>query len=502
MRKILVGCYAILFSFILFLLLVFDKNLLYANKNACTYSNIILFFLGIVILVSILFVYKKLIKKYIDRLSSKACYIFLGIGSIIFLLIQLYVFYSIYFQTGWDCGTLEEITDGLVYKNIDINEGFYGYYLSTYPNNVWLVFVQYMIKLFAYYLGVKDLYFATVVVGIIIVNISCILSAIIVQKIGRNRHMSIGAYLLSCIYMGLSPWCVIPYSDIYAIFFTIVILYLYVTRKQSKNIYARAVWICLITILGYFIKPTVIIALIAIAIVEGLKAITELKRNIKKILLVACIFCLCFVTGKIATTGVRNVIGLKADSNLEYSLFHYAMMGLNDESTGTFLAEDVNYSASFPNQEERKEGNIAVIKERLQEKGILGLGKFETKKLLMNYNNGSLAWCGEGNFFNKLFDQNTVGANILKRFYYAENNAGIYNIMQMIWLIIVAMNVVAGWKGVLGKTEEIEVVFLSLIGITMFTLLFEGRARYFILYIPYYIIAGCCGIKGIIRIKD
>lgn len=495
MRKILVGCYAILFSFILFLLLIFDKSLSYANKNACTYSNIILFITGIVMAGCLLIIYIKFIKKHVDMLSTKLCYTILWTGTVLFFVVQLYVFYAVYFQTGWDCGTLEEITNGLVYKNIDINDGFYGYYLSTYPNNVWLVFVQYIIKWVAYHFGVKDLYFSTVVVGIMLVNFSCVLTTINVQKVMGNRHVSLGVYLLSCVYMGLSPWCIIPYSDIYAIFFTTLILYLYVMRKQAKNVYVRTVEICLTAILGYFIKPTVIIVLIAITIVEGLKMLNEFKKKWKMAIALICIFAICFVAGKGFTSLVKNVIGLKPDTNLEYSLYHYAMMGLNDESTGTFLVEDVNYSASFPNQEERKNGNIEVIKTRLSEKGVVGLAKFETKKLLMNYNNGSLAWCGEGNFFNNVFDQGVYGANILKRFYYAEDNADIYNIMHMIWLVIIVLNVVGGWKAVRSKTEDIEVVFLTLIGITLFTLLFEGRARYFILYIPYYIVAAGYGYK-------
>ena len=50
------------------------------------------------------------------------------------------------------------------------------------------------------------------------------------------------------------------------------------------------------------------------------------------------------------------------------------------------------------------------------------------------------------------------------------------------------------------------VAYLTLIGLTIFTLLFEARARYLYLYAPYYIILAVIGIETIYKkyqtIKD
>ena len=50
------------------------------------------------------------------------------------------------------------------------------------------------------------------------------------------------------------------------------------------------------------------------------------------------------------------------------------------------------------------------------------------------------------------------------------------------------------------------VAYLALIGLTIFTLLFEARARYLYLYSPYYIILAVIGIEAVYKkyqtIKD
>lgn len=124
--------------------------------------------------------------------------------------------------------------------------------------------------------------------------------------------------------------------------------------------------------------------------------------------------------------------------------------------------------------------------------------------MLVNYNDGTLAWGREGGFYNIINQQNDRLANIMKSFYY--NHGSIFyiytNIMQLIWIFILIFILI---YAILKKFDKnISVTFLSIIGLTLFVLLFESRARYLFLYSNYYIILAVLGIEIFFnkKIKD
>lgn len=255
-------------------------------------------------------------------------------------------------------------------------------------------FILTIIKKVNIRVGITDLYFSAVIVGMAIANMSWFLTALIVRELTKNRHYTLLAYVVSFLYIGLSPWCIIPYTDIYAVF----------------------------------------------------------------------IVCIVIAKGSV------------------YSAENYMGVVLDDER-------------SFSDRVSGREGNYSVILERIEEKGFTGMIVFELKKLLMNYNNGSFAWASEGEFYKDFSDRlNTFSSQYLRQFYFSENNALIFNVMQTFWMVILCLDVMAGWL-FRYRRKDIITIFLTLTGITIFTLLFEGRARYLFLYSPYYVIAAIMGIK-------
>ena len=84
------------------------------------------------------------------------------------------------------------------------------------------------------------------------------------------------------------PYIIIPYTDTISMVFPILIFYLYIKIKEEKNENKRAFFTILegmLTILGYHIKPTIVIVVIAICIVEILrcKKIKMIKIFLKKV---------------------------------------------------------------------------------------------------------------------------------------------------------------------------------------------------------------------------
>lgn len=430
-KKWLTGFYTLLFLIIFCIVMFVDKKIEYSCKNGCSLSNIALFIVGsflALITVACFNCFNRWFAYYLQKLSKRESYLFLIIANILLLVVQLYILKNIYFETGWDCSVLAWVSDGLAYNNFDINAGFPGDYFSTYPNNLWLTFVLAIIKKIDIGIGLDTPYVASILVGIIGVNISIFYLAIIVKEITGSRLYSGLAWIIAAGYIGLSPWCIIPYSDVFALFFTVVILYLYVRKVCSKYFIWRWFLITMISFIGYKIKPSVMIVWISI-LINTLIQIKSRKEWIQKGWKMAVIVGICgLLTGGI-TNMIKDYIGFVPDDNKRFTVTHFAMMGLNEISTGAYYHDDVLYSASFPNVEERVNGNLIRIKERMISRGFVKNLYFFIQKLLMNYNDGSFAWTKEGGFFQTIPPvPNIFISSYLRHFYYAENNTTIYDL--------------------------------------------------------------------------
>ena len=71
--------------------------------------------------------------------------------------------------------------------------------------------------------------------------------------------------------------------------------------------------------------------------------------------------------------------------------------------------------------------------------------------------------------------------------------------MQSVWILILFFNIFS-LKNI--RNYKLLVIPLSIIGITIFLLLFESRARYLLLYAPFYIILFVIGMNNIINMVN
>ena len=136
--------------------------------------------------------------------------------------------------------------------------------------------------------------------------------------------------------------------------------------------------------------------------------------------------------------------------------------------------------------------------------GISGLNEHIVKKLLTNYGDGTFAWKNEGTFVESMYEpKNTFLSPFLRNLIVGEGemNRLTESIRQMVWLCVLAASLgLAGHQ----KSENtiLYVVAWAILGLTLFELLFEARARYLYIYAPFYIIAATVGagkIKMLLR---
>lgn len=498
--KILTIIFTTMFTIIVGMNLFIDHGMDYFCKNQVTTPNLLLVIIGLLITIICCLIYFKFIKKHIDKLSKRQCNIILIVGCLAVFIVQLYYAYNIYFLTGWDVSILRESAVALG-QNQQLNSEFgYYYYFGRYPNNVFLVFIFTILYKFSVLFNIENFNFVMVAFGTLLVNISIwfvIKTALLLLK---NRHYAILVGIVYIIYIAFSPWIVIPYSDSYVLPFTIAVLYFYL-NKDNMNRYIAWFLIVFLSLIGYLIKPTCIIVLIAIVLIEVWKFIFSKRKQLPVILKTGSVVLIAVVGFIAVNTFSYSYIGYEKSEELEFPLTHFLMMGMNDETKGVFFEDDVQYTLSFKGIDNKKEANLEKVKERLSEYGPIKYLGLLGDKLLTTYNDGTFAWGVEGHFYSEIQDiKNETVTPVLRSIVYNDGaNYKYYEVSQQcIWITILALIMFSIKTIASSKDDGLYAIVLSLIGITLFLLLFEARARYLYLYSPYYIILACVGLKSMI----
>ena len=506
--NILVKIISIILFIGIFISLIFVyTNLEYENANSIKLKNYI--YLGIIFLifiivtmVKILFIKAKLKENKFVKIMSKHINLIIGIMFIALFIGQVTILKNIYFETSWDAEHIINTAKNFAKTGIFENNNYYDIYpyFSVYPNNLFLAGIFSMIGKIVVHFNIEKLYEVLIYIGIILIYLSGIIMLKTIDNISNKKALKFIGAVLFIVFIGLSPWFLVPYSDTYSLIFPISVLYNY-TKKQKR--WYNYLCIGLFSYAGYLIKPTGIIILIAIAIIEIYKALFNFKNKEKiKEYSKNILFLLCGVLIVFALNfGIKKTINYEVNKDNSFSLWHYLMMGLSQDTTGCFNSGDVTESLAIDTYENRIDKNKAKFIDRAKELSGKKATTFYLKKLLVNYNDGTFAWGKEGWFYKTLKENDSNLSKKLKSFYYndGENFKIFTSIMQTIWVMIIILIVITS---ILTKIDNKKsVIFLSIIGLTLFTLLFEARARYLYLYSTYYIILAVIGVEIINKIK-
>ena len=182
---------------------------------------------------------------------------------------------------------------------------------------------------------------------------------------------------------------------------------------------------------------------------------------------------------------------------------HYLMMGLNSSNHGIYLYDDYIFSQSFETNAERDRADLEEAKNRIVAYGPAGFLDHLNQKQLINYTDGTFAWTKEGNFFLEEAEwaQNRV-SDLVRSFIRPDGaNYNLFKIFkQFIWVTLLFFLLFApacsrDGSGIAGN-KLIFTMMLSIIGLTIFELLFEARARYLFTYAPIYVILGVWGMRN------
>ncbi|WP_165054702.1 MULTISPECIES: hypothetical protein [unclassified Adlercreutzia] len=431
---------------------------------------------------------KRLVARYslpVKMENDRLFFVVVVFSSIMLLVVQAFVVRSCWFVTGWDVAILANIFDPPAL------------YYSTYPNQLFLVGLFARIASWGASLGFDNGYLCVVVGSCLCTTASIALTSFAAKRLG-GCGVGYAFLLLSSVFVGLSPWILVPYSDTYGMLWTTVLLFSYVC--VDRRILKWSI-ISFSAVVGYSIKPTVLFVFLAILVVEGVRfccrarsaADLHLKSGMMQtIALLAPVF-LSLGLAFYVTSRVSD-FDLCIDDNAAFSSTHFLMMGFNSETMGIWSEDDVYYSMSFERADERMMGNIQVWLERVDKLGPVGVAKLLTKKTLSNYADGTFAWEMEGSFY-----LDTHGRSELLKSIYGiddtnpiiERTANFAPIAQIVWMFVLLGVVLCVLKR--NPDDGETVAFLALFMLSVFLTLFECRARYLFLYMPYFIVLAVLG---------
>ena len=414
----------------------------------------------------------------------------------VLFLVQIYILTNIFFITDWDPDVVYSIIKTL--QQGEKLTGWYADYLPKYANNALFLLIEEAVLRLNSYAGIIPESYELMMMGILnclIMSFTCYQTYQLLFAYTKSTRCAAMGYVASVILIGLSPWMVIGYTDTLGLLFPILILRLFSNENKGSKRQRILIWCAIVVTaaIGYFIKPQCLIVFIAICSVKVFRKLT--KRHIFQIIALLLAFA---AFSSCASSAIKILIeqnGIVLKSERKYGWQHFLMMGLNYERNGIYSQEDVNFSAAFSTAEERNEQNLAVAKERLiSMKG--NIFDHLAKKTLIAFNDGMFAWGKEGGFYQEIFEEpNLIVSPFLRSVFYTTGSRyyAWASFVHTVWIGVLFLALVGC---VLDKhpSEQTNVMRLSLLGLMLFELLFEVRARYLFTYTPFFIILAVEGI--------
>ncbi len=465
---------AFMYAFIVFDVIVNPMNPDFAI-SAKVLAPIMLFMIGVLALG--VYICKKI--KY------KKVLVLLGFCALIFFqaitINQLAVRYDV---ESWDMGVVFNAAQYYV-ANDTFDMGKYDYFL-WFPNNspLYNIFI-FLFKIFAV-LGITNVQLALNIFNAGLLLASAWFIEKTVQVFAGKEYTGTG--IMMCVALcPFSLYAVLAYTDTFSMIFLSAALYFYVCAVKNKgNRYINLIMFSLLVAFGASMKVSVLVLAIA-ALIDIMLKSENIRQTTVSFVLVATISFGGFTGFKYAHE--HSPFLPKYDYNLTIPYTHWVMMGLN--GLGGYCDDDYQLiTLKQPDVASRQKANIEEIKNRISNKGPVGMVYHIINKLSYIYSDGTFTACYK-------LDRSAVSASPLHayviylgaKFYYL----GYFSLS--LFMAMLSMIAAGIFKSIRKRDTSAVMPAISLVGVTIFLLLWEARARYILNFLPLFILMAVFGIK-------
>ncbi|WP_125763732.1 TIGR03766 family XrtG-associated glycosyltransferase [Levilactobacillus mulengensis] len=405
-------------------------------------------------------------------------------GTILLLMVlvgQLFFVYFVHPNSGFDSGMLlHTATDPTSVTDPDITS-----YFSLNQNNMPIMLFMHWISTTFNQTTWEFFDFVT----LFFVDLSAVLNLLsvwVVKKkaLGAAMYIHVG-------WLAVFPSIIMPYTDAWGLpLVSFYLLCYFVMRKSSIHSLIRAAaanGFGISVMLTYFMKPSSIIPVIAIVIIEILMAMANHKHLHMEALFIAFAMVLFvgrsgYETYQYVNHKVENQTYIQIDKSRGIPAIHFMAMGVYGQ--GGYSWWQAVEMTFLPTKKQKTDYSVMMLKKRLKQLGPVGYLKFLVMKQRNNTADGTFGWLKEGHFFLENQKPNNKGiTNKLKNFIYLYGrHIADFRFAAHLWWITLLTIIALGFGP---EQRVIQILKVAMIGGFAFLLLFEGgRSRYIIQYLP------------------
>lgn len=430
-----------------------------------------------------------------------------------FFAVQVRIGYAVRIPPGWDAQGVLDMARGLATGSV---ENLDTPYFRGFPNNITLTLILARYFDVVLLLGGTDLILAAVVLNCLVLTLGAVLTYLAARRIG-NQAVALFTLLPSFVFLGLSPWIMVAYSDTLGLFFPILLFYLHLLQTHLSVPRRIPLWILMgvTAVVGYNIKPTTVFVLLAVAAVWVLAVAT--RRPTSQMLLVsvagAVVVAGSYAGASYALTSVKNAddavtFDLRTNDQA-FPLTHYLKMGAQVKDGtynpwwGSYNDPDVRETWSIP-PEERFDRNLDAYRDRVAEMGTSGYVSFLSGKLVWILGDGSFFLWGEGTAAGEPFMAEDPLSRGIQSYYGfgATNYETLIGVWQAAWFVLLGLVALPlALRAPSLFTRPATILRVALLGLLMFLLLFEARSRYLYLYLPFFILLASLSASALFTVR-
>lgn len=390
-----------------------------------------------------------------------------------------------------------------------VHSGYREDYFSHYPNNLGTVTLLAGLFSIAHSVGSSDYELWSLTLNVVCLIAAQVFLFLAAQRL-YGRRGGVLALLLSVPLITFSPYVHITYTDTLGILFPIMTMYWFICAYKARTEKLRITYVLFLaatSAIGYYSKPTTILALLAISLIALVLLSPKkdvLKRQIRYGLAGIAAFIACFYAAGVV---IKVAAVVPSDPRNEFPLTHWIAMGMvkntnrNYTRYGGFTLDSFRETKSYPDKEARQAANIEKIKERLGEFGVFGY---------LGFLNDKAVWVmGDGGFnsvrynnpkSSQLYHNDLVSQKVRAAMHRKGSKYKLTQFLQQLnWFVILNFIVLRFlWlvKSRFKSLTKIEVaVSVSILAIISFILLTEGNPRYLYSYTPIFILLAIAALS-------
>lgn len=408
------------------------------------------------------------------------------------LIVQGLVIYYVQQPQSWD------VSGTVIAASSDTLAQQYREYYSFYPNNLFLMSVMRILRLWS---GVSlhsevSYWVFFQVINVIVLDLSAIILFVACRRaFGRQVNLIASAFYM--VLMLLSPYIQVPYSDTFVLLPICLVFMLSTFFTKNQKWW----WQCLLAVLIGLLLPIIMAikpSAVVFVIAWGIVVLLRLHRlEAKKLVLsgAALIACVAGIgLGHLITeVTISNYSPIKIQADRALPWQHWVGMGM--VGTGAYNTNDVLQIEKYKTTAAMKKHAIKVIKKRIHDYSFRNYVKFIVVKQQRNMSDGDFAWGVEGRYMPPFKATTSHVQGIIRSIYSfnASHQADRAFVVQIVWiaLLIGLIIQVLTCGDIQDKTLILQI---AIAGGCLFLLLFEGgRSRYIIQFLPELVIVAAAG---------